>query len=214
VRERGFGALLGLSVVGLTYLLIRLPGGWFAAAAAALAVGWLVGSYMRRLQRLSERDPLTGVANRRAFERVLAQEWERSRRTGRPVSLLFIDIDDFGMVNKLFGHLMGDEVLKAVTRQVRHSLRKYDMVARYGGEEFVVLLPETDMNQAAAIAERIRVIIQQTAVREKDRAIAVTVSMGVASYPGSAKSPRDLLRHAISGEQTAKSHKNAVSIVS
>jgi two-component system, sensor histidine kinase LadS len=214
VRERGLGAMVGLFVIGLTYLLIRVSGGWFAVAGISLVAGWLVGGRIHRLTRLAQRDPLTGISNRRAFERALTQEWERSCRTGRPVSLLFIDIDDFGPVNKLFGHLMGDEVLKAVTRQVRGSLRRYDVVARYGGEEFVVLLPETDMSHAATIAERIRAIVQQTAVRDKDRVIAVTVSMGVASYPGSARSPRDLLRQAIAGQQKAKSHKNTVSIVS
>lgn len=216
VRERSTGALLGLAVVGVMYGVAHLPGysGWIAAAVVLALAGWSLGGQIRRLERLAERDALTGVCNRRPFEQRLLAEWERSLRTGHPLSLLFLDIDDFGMVNKTFGHMMGDEVLRVLTRQLRQSLRRYDVVARWGGEEFVVLLPETDSAAAVAIAERIRSVIQNTAVRDRDAVIAVTVSLGVSTCPGSARTARELLRHAITAQQQAKAHKNAVSIVS
>lgn len=214
VRERSFGALIGLAAVGLAFGLSYLPTGWFMAAATMGLTGWLAGGYVRYLTRLSERDELTGFANRRLFERVLEREWDRAVRNARPLSLLFIDVDDFGIINKRYGHLMGDEVLKAICKQMKQSTRRYDVLARWGGEEFVVMLPETDMRSSLMIAERIRRIIEQNIVRDRDRSISVTISTGVACYPGAARSANDLLRQAIYAQAMAKTQKNAVEIVS
>jgi diguanylate cyclase (GGDEF)-like protein len=214
LRERGIGAMLALVAVALTCGLARLPSGIYIAAAIMGLAGWVLGGYVRSLARLAERDELTGIYNRRPFERALNREWEVATRTGQPLSLLFLDVDDFGAINKKYGHLMGDEVLKAVARQIQRSVRKTDIVARWGGEEFVILLPGADIGTAAIVAERIRTQIAQCQVWDRDRAVSVTVSTGVAGFPGTARSPMELLRCAIYAQNTAKAHKNCCEIVS
>lgn len=214
MRERWLGALGGLFAVALTYLLARVSAGWLIAALLLIAVGWLVGGYVRHLSRLAERDQLTGVANRRPFERTLLREWDRAVRYGRPLSLLFIDVDDFGRVNKQFGHMMGDETLKVIARLIRQHTRTTDVVARWGGEEFVVLLPETDVESALVLAERIRIVIAQHVVKDQDCAVQVTISTGVAGIPGTARHARELLRQSMAAEAVAKTLKNAVRCVS
>ena len=214
MRQRGLGALFGIAVTGLVFGLTHFQYGWWAAGAVLALVGWVIGGFIRHLARLAERDELTGICNRRPFERMLVREWARSTRYNRPMSLLFIDVDDFGLVNKRFGHLMGDETLKAVARLLRQSVRNTDVVARWGGEEFVILLPETQASAALVLAERIRRLVEQTVIRDGERAVQVTISTGVAGYPGSARSWKDLLRQAIRAEHDAKVRKNTVSIVS
>lgn len=213
MRDRWWGALVGLLAVAFTWGFTRLPAGWLISAVALTGIGWVLGGYPRYLRRLSERDELTGIYNRRPFERTLEREWDRAARYGRPLSLLFLDVDDFGAINKRYGHLMGDEALKLICRLIRQHLRHSDLVARWGGEEFVVLLPETDRAAASILAERIRAIVEQSTVRDRERMISVTVSTGVASCPGTARSSTDLLRQAIAGQASAKVHKNAVTVV-
>lgn len=214
MRERWLGALVGLASVAATYVLVHVQVGWLVAALACTCLGWLFGGYIRRLRRQAERDELTGVFIRRPFERLFQQEWNRAARYRRPLSILFIDVDDFGKVNKLYGHLMGDEALKTIARLIRQNVRKTDVVARWGGEEFVVLLPETDVESALVLAERIRQVIAQHVVRDGDWAIQVTVSTGVSGVPGAARTARDMLRQAIMAEGAAKTCKNAVRSVS
>jgi diguanylate cyclase (GGDEF)-like protein len=214
MRERWLGALIGSASVAVCYALARLAMGWVIAAAVLALLGWTVGGYVRHLRRLADRDELTGVSNRRPFETILNLEWERATRYHRPLSLLFIDVDDFRAVNKLYGHLMGDEALKVVTRLIRQNIRKTDTVARWGGEEFVVLLPETDVESAVALAERIRTVIAQHIIRDNDWSIQVTISTGVAGLPGKARSARELLRLATAAEAAAKTQKNTVRYVS
>jgi two-component system cell cycle response regulator len=214
LQERWVGALVGLTVLGLVYVCDRLPQGWALGAVLLTALGWGLGGYIRHLRRLAERDELTGLVNRRAFERALQREWERANRFGLPLSLLFLDVDDFGQVNKRYGHLMGDEALRQVCRRIRQHVRRTDVVSRWGGEEFAILLPGTDVEQAVQIAERIRAVVERSPVRDRDRVISITVSTGVAGYPGKAESADDLLRQAISGQLLAKQHKNTVEVVS
>lgn len=214
MRERWIGALLGLVSVAATYALARLQGGWLIAGVLLSACGWLAGGYVRHLVKLAGRDELTGIANRRPFEKMLFRGWERAIRYERPLSLLFIDVDDFGSVNKLYGHLTGDEALKAITRLIRQNIRQTDVVARWGGEEFVVLLPETDVKSAMVLAERIRLVIAQHTVHESGWTIQLTISTGVSGIPGSAQSARGLLRQAIAAEGAAKQYKNTVRCVS
>ncbi|MGH2686393.1 MAG: diguanylate cyclase, partial [Actinomycetota bacterium] len=134
-------------------------------------------------RQLSITDGLTGVWNRRYLELTLRKEIERAQRFGRPLSALMIDIDRFKRVNDRFGHLRGDEVLVEVTQRLMGELRSsIDVVGRYGGEEFVVVLPETPSDGAWVVAEKIR-----SAIRNEpfggDRDVAITVSVGVATYP-------------------------------
>ncbi len=130
-------------------------------------------------------DDLTGLPLRRAFrdtaERILAAR----RTTGRPVSLLVIDVDHFKLVNDTFGHLQGDDILRAVADQIRASTRPVDYPARYAGDEFVVLLPGTRLDEARAVAERIRSAVARATCPRRDGpgVVSVTLSIGVATLP-------------------------------
>ncbi len=149
---------------------------------------------MDRIVVLSETDPLTGLANRRQFQILLNHEFHLSKRHGSPLAALMIDIDFFKQVNDRYGHLLGDEVLQMVAATVHQVCRKTDVCGRYGGEEFAVVLPRTDMQQAAHIGERVREEIIQRAVRHGVEKVAVTVSVGVAAIPEMpCTRPEDLL---------------------
>jgi diguanylate cyclase (GGDEF)-like protein len=134
------------------------------------------------LQRLTTQDALTGIANRRAFDYALDLEWHLAMRSDMPLSLLMIDVDHFKGFNDTYGHVEGDKCLKTVAKTLQTSItRAPDLVARYGGEEFVVLLPQTSVEAAGQIAERIRDAIAALAIpnRRSDTG-HVTVSVGVA----------------------------------
>jgi diguanylate cyclase (GGDEF)-like protein len=137
---------------------------------------------LRSAQLLALHDGLTGLPNRRQFDQVLAAEFQRSRRSGRPLSLIMIDIDFFKKLNDLCGHAQGDDVLRAVGHCLREGMqRPGDMVARYGGEEFVAVLPDTQSAGAAKIAEALRQAVQSLALAHPDSPLhrVVTISAGV-----------------------------------
>ena len=138
-----------------------------------------------RLSTLASTDMLTNLPNHRALQTLLKQECERARRFGRPLSLLFFDGDRFKQVNDTHGHSVGDVVLRELGERTRSVLRAGDTEGRFGGEEFLVLLPETDAQEAKVVAERLRsaVAASPVATHEVEGGIAVTVSIGVASYP-------------------------------
>jgi diguanylate cyclase (GGDEF)-like protein len=134
----------------------------------------------QRLEALALLDPLTGIANRRALELTLTHELTRSRRYGRPLSCLMADIDGFKAINDKYGHALGDEVLAAFAQLLAMETRaRIDLVARYGGEEFVIILPETPLAGAMAMAERVRARV--ASVEISSRKLKVTVSIGVAT---------------------------------
>jgi len=135
----------------------------------------------RALDRLADTDALTGLHNRRAFDRLLAQAFETARRDARSLSLTIFDIDHFKRVNDEFGHEAGDERLRAVSTAARQRLRRIDALARIGGEEFVALLPQTDTAGAALVAEGLRLQVRST---HAGRAGSVTASFGVAQWDG------------------------------
>jgi len=115
----------------------------------------------------------------------LARAFEESQRYQRPLSLAIVDLDFFKKVNDTYGHAIGDEVLKAVSRIFGQSIRSTDLAARYGGEEFAVMMPETELNEALAFAEKIRGIVEGDAVPTQAGPIQVTVSIGVGTVPHS-----------------------------
>ncbi|GAB5460099.1 diguanylate cyclase [Hoeflea alexandrii] len=133
------------------------------------------------LSEMAQRDELTGLANRRAFEGTLPDMLGRARRFEEQFTLLAIDIDHFKQVNDTYGHAAGDEVLRAVARTMMDTMRDFDRVFRVGGEEFAVLLPSTDGATARLAAERIRQAVEMAPVSFKSTEIAVTVSIGLAS---------------------------------
>jgi diguanylate cyclase (GGDEF)-like protein len=158
------------------------------------------------LEELSTHDALTGLHNYRMLHHRLVEEEERSRRYGRPFSLLMLDIDYFKTVNDTHGHLAGDEALRAIAARIGHAVRPVDLVARYGGEEFALILPETASVGALATAERIReTIAAKPILLPLGQTVNLTVSIGVASYPVDADSGERLIDATDQAMYTAKS---------
>jgi diguanylate cyclase (GGDEF)-like protein len=137
------------------------------------------------VERQAVTDELTGLANVRAFTSVLDRELERSRRFDSPLGLVMLDLDDFKLVNDTYGHQQGDEVLAQVAAVLRDLSRDLDTAARYGGEEMAVVLPQTDIDGAEMLAERIREGVEALRVPRVrgGGVLSVTASFGVASVP-------------------------------
>ncbi len=147
-----------------------------------------------QLRERADRDRLTGLLNRQAFDAHLAAEFARYQRYQRPFVLLLIDIDHFKSVNDRYGHQAGDAVLTNVGRVLAGALREVDFAARYGGEEFAILMPETELPRAAEIAERIRTRLADTVTDTPSARIAATASIGVSACPQSATDAEGLVR--------------------
>lgn len=144
---------------------------------------WLQG-LIDALVDLSSRDPLTGLANRRAFELALAREIDRVARSGEPALLLALDIDRFKLINDSHGHAAGDEVLRAVARALTETVRPMDLVSRVGGEEFTIVLPNCAPAFGEAVAERVRRRVERMPVQiAPGQTITVTISIGGAFAP-------------------------------
>lgn len=157
------------------------------------------------LERLSVTDRLTELYNYGYFQQRLEEEFKRSQRFGHVMSLIMLDIDDFKQFNDTHGHPKGDTVLKAVSTVVRAELREMDIAARYGGEEFVIVLPETELDGALAVAERIRVSVEAIRLGDLGESTDIaTVSVGVSSYPEHAASALRLLESADAAMYRAK----------
>ena len=137
------------------------------------------------VKNLAIRDGLTGLYNYRHFWELLGHEVEQSRRYETPLSLLFLDLDSFKVINDTLGHSQGDAVLKTLADYLQGALRQADVICRYGGEEFVVLLPKTPFEQAIMLAERLRQKISEIVIPLPERDLRFTVSIGVSSLsPG------------------------------
>jgi diguanylate cyclase (GGDEF)-like protein len=159
----------------------------------------------REAQRLSTTDPLTGLWNFRYLSMSLAREVERSTRFERPFAVLMLDLDFFKRVNDEHGHARGDEVLRELSDRVQEQIREVDVFARYGGEEFVVVLPETTLEGATQLADRICAAIRREPFRHEGEAdLALTVSIGAAAFPEHGASPAILMRAADQALYTAK----------
>ena len=149
-------------------------------------------------QHLATHDYLTGIANRRALHEALEREWARGSRSGKPLSLIIADIDDFKHCNDTFGHSTGDEVLRTVASAIQHRVRKgVDTPARIGGEEFAVVLSETDLTDACQIAEDMRLRTHAATSVAATGIPATTISLGVACMtPDAGTSPNLLFERA------------------
>ncbi|HMQ30846.1 MAG TPA: diguanylate cyclase [Chloroflexaceae bacterium] len=154
--------------------------------AATAAIALQNAHLFARVRELATTDALTGVANRRHFFELARLEVERAARYARPLSLLMLDADHFKQVNDRYGHVAGDEVLRAIAARCRASLREVDLIGRYGGEEFLALLPETAGTQALQVAERLREVVADEPVLTSAGPVQVRISLGVASLPGGA----------------------------
>ncbi|MEE9614463.1 MAG: diguanylate cyclase [Thermodesulfobacteriota bacterium] len=135
----------------------------------------------QKIQEMSITDPLTGLYNRRYLNTRLTEEWSRSLRYKRPISIVLYDIDNFKAINDTYGHDKGDEVLKAVAEVMRNRVRKQDIAARFGGEEFVVVLGDTEEDDARKFAESIGGAIKELSFEWLEK--PVTVSGGIGTFP-------------------------------
>jgi diguanylate cyclase (GGDEF)-like protein/PAS domain S-box-containing protein len=159
----------------------------------------------RELNDRATHDSLTGLLNRTELNNALEKEMARATRYGRPYSLMMIDIDHFKLVNDNYGHQAGDKVLMELAQILGLATRTADVVGRFGGEEFLVMLPELDHEQALLLAERIRRAVEAHVIRNQDRTINVTVSIGVASYPEHGDDVEKLVRASDNAMYKAKS---------
>ena len=153
----------------------------FSELLARVRVGSRVVQYQQHLEYQTQVDSLTGLFNRRAFEKKVHEEFERSKRYHNPLSLMILDIDNFKIINDTYGHHGGDAALVKISETLRQKTRQSDFPSRYGGEEFVLVLPETDQNNALQVAGKIHEEIRSCSFGTADRPFALTVSIGLTS---------------------------------
>lgn len=191
--DRVIGALVVASPepARITHDEIHNLGDLGAWAATSLEVAWEIDEVNKR----ASTDALTGLVNRRAFDEHLKRLLNESDRFGQPLALILADLDHFKVINDTWGHDAGDEVLRRVARKLSEGVRTVDVCARYG-EEIAILLPQTSLAGAADLADRLRHAVEVKPVKFKGEEIAVTVSLGVASYPDAVSVREGLFRAA------------------
>jgi len=153
-------------------------------------------AYHEEIYRMTISDGLTRIANVRYLNEFLEREFARSRRYGRDLCLLLLDIDHFKQINDTMGHLAGDAVLRDLAGLIDRRVRREELLARYGGEEFALVLPETDGEGALAYAEMLRKMVEEHVFTFEGETIQVTVSVGIGSFEPNMGRPSDLIRHA------------------
>ncbi|MCJ7602980.1 MAG: diguanylate cyclase [Desulfobulbaceae bacterium] len=164
-------------------------------------------SMAKRLEELVYNDPLTGLYNRQLLNIRLSEELARSRRHVRPLALLLVDIDHFKRINDTHGHLVGDEMLVAITSLIAKHIREVDCLARFGGEEFIILAPDmTEMNARQLLAERIRSAVanEEFNILPGKQSLRITLSVGLSLYPTDAKNEKGLIAAADQALYAAK----------
>ena len=190
----------GLNVgSAFAYVLLSLA---FHATLMVLVVTRLVA----HLQRLSSRDGLTGLLNRRALEEALVAQFQRSRRSGEPFCVLMLDVDHFKDINDQHGHAVGDLALKHLSALLLGHMREVDRLARFGGEEFLVLLPGLALADALPVAERLRMVVAAAPMPLAGAAITLSVSIGMTEWGGAPDEPSRLLVRADAAMYQAKRH--------
>jgi len=175
--------------------------------ALALPLAYALANSLRiaEAEKLSQTDDLTKLHNARYLRQYLLSEVRRARRYGSNVAALFFDLDDFKRVNDVHGHLVGSHVLMEMATIILSSVRDTDVVARYGGDEFVVILPESNIEQAELVAERMRSkIARNSFTGGRALRLHLTASFGVATFPASAQSPQQLVANADAAMYEAK----------
>lgn len=170
--------LVGGITAGITALLLSLL---VSHANRMTSVAHKLILHNKMLREQTSRDSLTGLYNHRYFQEMLRHEFLLAQRHQTELSCMMLDLDLFKDVNDTCGHPFGDLVLKGTAEQILHEARATDTVTRYGGEEFAILLPNTDLEGATSIAERIRARAQEYTHQDKDVAMRVTISIGLAS---------------------------------
>lgn len=174
--------------------------------ARAVRYAIKLGDTLEQLRLLATRDPLTGLRNRREFERLLTDEWQRCARFQRPFALVVCDIDHFKKVNDTYGHPAGDAVLKHVAGLLTGQLRTVDHLARVGGEEFAIIMVETGAKDALETIQRLLVLLAESpcALPDRTETVTVTISAGIAMMPEDADTTQALFEAADKALYTAK----------
>ena len=187
-----------------------------SALALPLTAALSNSARVAEAERLSQTDDLTKLHNARFLRQYLTSEIRRARRYGSCVSSLFLDLDDFKRVNDRHGHLVGSHILMEMAGVILACVRDTDVVSRYGGDEFVVILPETGIEQAARVAERVRERISRHAFTGgRNLRLSLTASFGVATFPAHAQSPQRLVAAADTAMYEAKAaRKNCIRFAS
>ncbi|HVF49545.1 MAG TPA: sensor domain-containing diguanylate cyclase [Pyrinomonadaceae bacterium] len=184
-----------------------------SALAVPLTASLVNSARIAEAERLSQTDDLTKLHNARFLRQYLISEIKRARRYGSNVTALFLDLDDFKQINDHYGHLVGSHVLMEMAAVILSCVRDTDVVTRYGGDEFVVILPETSLEPAARVAERLRERISEHVFTggRKSLKLNLTASFGVANFPLHAQSPQQLIASADTAMYQAKAaHKNCI----
>lgn len=180
-------------------------GNTLVQAISFATVGLLIASLKDSLLRergLSRTDPLTPLLNSRAFYEEAARVLSLCRRNGRPVTVVYVDLDNFKAVNDRLGHQAGDDLLRDVAASLQASTRPSDLCARLGGDEFVVLLPEADAQEASVVLQRLRLTLSETVTLDRN---PVTCSIGAVTFLTVPDSLEDMVRSADSRMYAAKS---------
>jgi len=167
-----------------------------------------------KMEKVSLLDPMTGIANRRAYQKYMPEEWNAYVHSKEAFSILMIDIDNFKLINDKFGHWAGDKCLEELAKRLKQNLRGTDFLARYGGEEFIAVLPKTDRTGAVAVAEKLRGQIEQTRFLYRGNRIPLTISIGVSTVRESDHGVRSVQDRVDKGLYEAKRRgRNYVSII-
>jgi diguanylate cyclase (GGDEF)-like protein len=153
----------------------------FSELLARVRVGTRVVQYQQHLEYQTQVDSLTGLFNRRAFEKKIHEEFERSKRYHNPLSVLILDLDNFKNINDTYGHHGGDAALVKISETLREKTRQSDFPSRYGGEEFVLILPETDQESALQVANKVHEAIRSSSFGTTNHPFTLTVSIGLSS---------------------------------
>jgi diguanylate cyclase (GGDEF)-like protein len=188
------GTDLALMSIGALGALLWLSDPWLVP----LTLGPLFLIYrsllVPTLMQEARTDPKTELANMKHWNEVAGTEVDRARRFHRPLSVVLADLDLLRDINNRHGHLLGDQMIRRVADAIRAALREYDLPARFGGDEFAILMPETKLAEALAVAERIRRGVEGIELKAADGStVAASVSIGVAQYPGHGNSGSELL---------------------
>ncbi len=160
----------------------------FSELLARVRVGSRVVQYQQHLEYQTQIDSLTGLFNRRAFEKKIVEEFERAKRYDHPLSLLILDIDNFKLINDTYGHHGGDAALVKLSEILREKTRRSDFPSRYGGEEFVLILPATDEGSALPVANKIHEEVRSCTFGTSAKPFSLTVSIGLSSTSNTAYS--------------------------
>lgn len=200
-------SLLGFAVWSIAYLASSYHSSiiWLVLLLCQMVIYFVFSIYSYKLYIQANIDSLTGVSNRRYFTSKVSD----LSKMKFPISLLILDIDNFKMINDVYGHIAGDEVLKQIAEIFRQNIRKTDLASRWGGEEFTILFPNTNNEKALEIAEELRDIVEKSNFDTGISTVSITISIGIATTTQPIQ-PNEFVQSADIALHKAKETKNAV----